>query len=100
MISIDRTMKCVFLTRSKAVHDKRQTVTVVWLQRINQNGDVIGTGYFRIQEYKHHKGEGLRKRIRAWQQKRSENIEFQKSSGDWGTVTHIEPPERKFEIPK
>jgi len=63
MISIDRTMKCVLLTQSKAMHDNRQTFTVVWVQRVNQNGNVIGIGYFRIQEYEHHKGVGLRKRI-------------------------------------
>jgi hypothetical protein len=53
----------MFLTQSKAIHADRQTVTVVWVQRINQKGDVLGTGYFRIQEYMHHKGAGLRKRI-------------------------------------
>ena len=63
MISIDKSQNCVFLTRSKAVHDKRQTVTVVWVQRVNQKGGVLGTGYFRIHEYAHHKGVGLRKRI-------------------------------------
>ena len=62
-MSIDRTMKCVFLTQSKAMHDNRQTITVIWMQRINQKGEVLGTGYFRMQEYVHHKGEGLRKRI-------------------------------------
>ena len=63
MMSIDRTMKCVFLTRSNAIHDNRQTVTVVWLQRINQSGDIVGLGGFRMKEYKNHKGVGLRKRI-------------------------------------
>ena len=91
MISIDRTMKCVFLTRSKAMHDKRQTVTIVWMQRINQKGDVLGTGYFRVQEYIHHKGVGMHKRIMAMSNGK-EKIEFPKSSGDWGTVTHVATP--------
>ena len=63
MMSIDKVGKCSLLTKSKTIHDNRQTVTVVWVQRVNQKGSVLGTGYFRIQEYSPHKGEGLRKRI-------------------------------------
>jgi len=69
MIAIDRTMKCVFLTQSKAMHDNRQTFTVVWVQRVNLIGDVIGVGYFRIREYTHYKGVGMRNRIIAMMEK-------------------------------
>jgi len=100
MISINRTMKYVSLTtRCKAVHNKRHTVTVVWTQRINQKGDVLGTGYFRVQEYIHHKGLGLRKRIIAMS-KAKEKIEFPKSSCEWGTVTYVATPRGIFEMPK
>jgi len=65
MISIDKFLKCAFLTQSKAIHDNRQTVTVIWMQRINQNGNVLGIGYFIIREYMHHKGVGPHNRIIA-----------------------------------
>jgi len=63
MINIDRIHKCVFLTQSKAMHDNSQTFIVVWVQRVNLIGNVLGTGYFRIQEYTQHKGMGMRNRI-------------------------------------
>ena len=65
MISIDKFLKRAFLTQSKAIHDNRQTVTVIWMQRINQNGNVLGIGYFIIREYTHHKGVGRSNRIIA-----------------------------------